>query len=495
LSRAALIPVLLASAALDAQPRGGEGQLDASETLFTVLAAINAAGYDADLESPASHPFRKTLREEIARRNPPSLAKIREFYVEHRQEDAVWELRQYVSFGLVTEAPKFRFRVTEYQLPPDVAALAPLGPLLERFHAEAGIAELWRAAQPAFEAAIARYHEPVTLALLELNGYLRNPTSAGFRGKRFQIYVDILGAPNQIHVRSFIDEYFVVVTPSAELHLGDIRQTYLHSLIDPMATNASAELEKKRALGDYALGAQHLADHYKQDFLLLAARSLARAIEARLAPAARREAMVTQALREGFILTPHFSEQLPIYEKQEQSMRLYFPEMIKSIDLRREERRLAQVEFLEAPVVRRARAVAPPKPPEPTGAEKSLREAEAAYDARQLDQARAAWLRAIEETPDKPLQARAYHGLARVAALQKNPELAEKLFQRTLELEPDPPTRCWTLVFLGRLMDAAGERQEAVGHYQAALDTAGCPAQPRKLAETEIKESLKPRSN
>ncbi len=37
------------SAAAPAQ----EGQLDGSETLFTVLAAINAAGYDADLDSPA----------------------------------------------------------------------------------------------------------------------------------------------------------------------------------------------------------------------------------------------------------------------------------------------------------------------------------------------------------------------------------------------------------------------------------------------------------
>ena len=39
-----------------------QGQLDASPTLFTVMAAINAAGYDADLDSPNNNPLRKAVR-------------------------------------------------------------------------------------------------------------------------------------------------------------------------------------------------------------------------------------------------------------------------------------------------------------------------------------------------------------------------------------------------------------------------------------------------
>jgi hypothetical protein len=38
------------------------GQLDASPSLFTVMAAINAAGYDADLASPNNHPLRMQIR-------------------------------------------------------------------------------------------------------------------------------------------------------------------------------------------------------------------------------------------------------------------------------------------------------------------------------------------------------------------------------------------------------------------------------------------------
>ncbi len=43
-----------------------ESQLDGNEALFTVLAAINAAGYDANLDSNANSPVRKRVREALA---------------------------------------------------------------------------------------------------------------------------------------------------------------------------------------------------------------------------------------------------------------------------------------------------------------------------------------------------------------------------------------------------------------------------------------------
>ena len=51
------------------------GQLDASPSLFTVMAAINAAGYKADFSSPNNHPIRFAVQAELAKRNIPSLAR------------------------------------------------------------------------------------------------------------------------------------------------------------------------------------------------------------------------------------------------------------------------------------------------------------------------------------------------------------------------------------------------------------------------------------
>ena len=60
--------VLLAfSLSAAAQPEPQKGQLDGSKAVFAVLAAVNAAGFDTDLDSASNHPLRKALRELQAR--------------------------------------------------------------------------------------------------------------------------------------------------------------------------------------------------------------------------------------------------------------------------------------------------------------------------------------------------------------------------------------------------------------------------------------------
>src|SRR5690242_4313488 len=78
-----LIPALLLALIAPNLPAADEGQLDGSPAIFTVLAAINAAGYDADLNSPATHPLRMAVRQHLASKQIPVLKQIREFVAEH----------------------------------------------------------------------------------------------------------------------------------------------------------------------------------------------------------------------------------------------------------------------------------------------------------------------------------------------------------------------------------------------------------------------------
>ena len=478
------------SASTAAQSPIEQGQLDASPALFAVMAAINAAGYDADLESPANSPIRAMVRREVAAKNPACLPELRTFFAVHRREDATAELSQYVSFALsVSGPPAFEFRYRTNELPPDVVALEGFQTLLRKFYQQAGVEQLWRRSQPAFEEVIARYHRPAMEAQLQVNAYVRSSTSAAL-GSRFQIYVDLLAAPNHIQARSYKNDYFVVLTPSAEPQAEDVRHGYLHFVVDPLAVRYSEELERKRALLDYAQPAPALEPYYKSDFLLLAAECMIKAIESRLAPAAKRPAMVDQAFREGFILTPAFAESLPAYEKQEQSLRFYYPELVKAINLKREDERLAKVEFLAERPARKAKVVPAEKPVEPTGARKTLEEAEQRYRDRDLEKARAAYLQVLKESDEKPLHAKAYYGLARIAALQNDRQLAEQLFRKTLDSTPDPQEAAWAHVYLGRLADAAGEREQATRHYQAALDVQGGSEAARKAAQQGLGEAF-----
>jgi tetratricopeptide (TPR) repeat protein len=302
--------------------------------------------------------------------------------------------------------------------------------------------------------------------------------------------VDLLGAPNNVQTRSYRNEYFVVVTPSAEPQAEDIRHAYLHHLIDPMGVRFADELNRKKPLSDYAQGAPALEQFYKDDFLLLATESLIKAIEARLAPPAARQAAVDQALREGFVLAGGFADGLVAYEKQEQALRFYFTELVAGIDLKRESARLDQVQFAAERAQRKSKVVPAERKVERTGVHRTLEEADQAYDRRDLDTAKTTYLRVLKESDDKPAHARAYYGLAKIATLQNDPDLAVQFFDKALESAPDDYVKGWSLVYLGRLADAAGDRAKASQHYHAALAVPGAAITARKAAEQGLQKAF-----
>ena len=454
------------------------GQLDASPSLFTVMAAINAAGYRAEWSSPNNHPIRFAVHEEIAKRNVPSLGPLKEFFESHRQKNDALELSQYISFALSSSGPPaFEFGIRDVEIPPDAARLRDFSRLLAAFYKEANIEDLWKRSQPSIDKYIERYHVPVTDAVLQVNGYMRQMTS-GFKNRRFQIFIELQAAPNQIQTRSYSDNYTIVVTPSPETRVFDVRHAYLHYLLDPLATRHKEILNRKKSLSDHALRARALGEAFKEDWLLLVTESLIKAVEARLD---RKPAVIEDAFKEGYILAPYFSEALPVFEKQESSMYLFYTNMMQAIDLGKEDRRLTGVEFnresAERPLVRSA---APAEGP--SGVTKTLADAETAYTARDLAAAKQLFLNSLSQTDQRSVQATAYYGLGRIALLEKNLDAAERLFEKSLELGPEPFDKAWDLVYLGRLALAAADQDKAAGYFQSALQLEGATAKARQEA-------------
>ncbi|MEO6760708.1 MAG: tetratricopeptide repeat protein, partial [Saprospiraceae bacterium] len=218
---------------------------------------------------------------------------------------------------------------------------------------------------------------------------------------------------------------------------------------------------------------------------------LAKAIEARLKKGEGPK-MAEQALKEGFILVPYFYEALAVYEKQEVSMRLYYPELIEAIDLKKEDKRLQGVEFVSTRPTRTIKASRAEQPPEITGVFKTLEDAEDLDRAKKYADAKPLFLRVLQETPERPLHAKAYYGLARIAALQRDPELAVKLFEKVLQLEPDDTIKSLSHVNLGHLWAVNNEQERAVEQYQAALAVKGISPAIRKAAEKALQEISQP---
>jgi predicted negative regulator of RcsB-dependent stress response len=469
------------------RPGGVENQFNVSQTLFATLAAINAAGYDSGIDAAINDKFklRTQIRQELAKRKIPSLAEMKDFYAAHRKPSGGADLGQYISFAMLAgDAPKFELPAGE--LPADVEPLRGFSELLARFYKEANLAELWRLSANAYVAAISEYQDQVIDALFEANGYLRNPS--GVVGRRFQIYLDLLGEPNQAQVRNYRDNYFVVITPSNTPLVDEIRDAYLAYLVDPLSFKFAAAIKTKQALDKFAQSAPALDLAYKDDFQLLVTKCLIKAIDSRMlhGGAGKREAFVDQAMSEGFILTAAFAESLERYEKQPDAFRIYYPQIIAAIDVKRERKRLEGVQFVESVA---PKVIAPAAKMQLQPAEESLQTAEGLYEQSDLENAQRTFKKVFEQTTDQTLHGRAYYGLARIAIRENQLHEAKQLFERTVENNPGPTIAGWAHVYLGRIALHEKDDKKAKEQFAIALATEGISAQARDAAEKGLESS------
>jgi predicted negative regulator of RcsB-dependent stress response len=462
----------------------GENGFSTSVTMFTTLAAINAAGYDAGMDSPLNEHYhiRSQVREILAKEKIPCLSELRVFYKEHKKPTDAGDLSQYLSFALIAgDAPTFELPAG--QVPPDVEPLRGFSQILADFYKQANIADLWRRAQPAYESAISEYQDPVINALFEANGYLRNPS--GYLGRRFQIFLDLLGAPNQIQVRSYRDDYFVVITPTTLPPVDEIRDAYLGFMLDPLTFKYSEVIKQKKPLQKYAEVAPALDLAYKDDFSLLLNKCLVKAIDARLMHEGpeKRQAYINEAMREGFILTAAFADLLPAYEKQQDAFRLYYPDLVTAIDVRKEEKRLKAVQFAESIP---QKVIAPPAKIQLDPADESLETAQGLLDQNDTENARKAFKKVLEQTTDRAKQGRAYYGLAVIDLQEKHWDQAVDLFQRTVDSNTSPAILAWSHYYLGQLALKAGDPEKATTHFKQTLANEAASSKAREAAEKAL---------
>jgi len=465
----------------------GENGFGVSPTLFSTLAAINAAGYDAGIDSPLNEHFkvRTQVREELAKLKVPSLIELRSFYRAHKKPTEAADLGQYISFAMLAKGPP-NFEVPEGETPPDVEALTGLSELLARFYKEANLEGLWNRAQPAYAAAISEYQDQVISTLFETNGYLRNPS--GYLGRRFQIYLDLLGAPDQIQVRSYKDDYFLVITPTTAPVIDEIRDAYLAYTLDPLSFKYKTVILTKKALQKYSDAAPALDLAYKDDWSLLVTKCLTKAIDSRLLHGnpEKKQAFVNQAMREGYILTAAFADLLPAYEKQPDAMRLYYPDLIAAVDVKKEDKRLRTVQFAQSLP---PRVIAPPAKMQIDPAEESLRAADGLMEQHDFESARKLYKNILEQTDDKAKKGRAMYGMAVIDLQEKRWDEALNLFQRTVEANPNPSTTAWSHYYLGQLALKAGDSDKATSEFKQTIATEGGSARAREAAENALRSS------
>jgi tetratricopeptide (TPR) repeat protein len=436
--------------------------LETSETLFTVLTAINTCGYDQELG--ASDPLRSQIRSEVgsAVANTPGaqdvIGPMCLFYRQHQAPDPTHDLSHYVSLALYLDAPPaFALKVKAVELPPDA--------LMRAFYEKLGLHAIWERHRARYAEIVDVYHAPLAKMTFDTEIYLKMP-SAGYLGRQFTIFLDAMGAPAQTNARNYGSNYYVVISPtsSTSIKMQQIRHTYLHYLLDPLALKNGGAFKRLEPLLGRVQDAP-MDDAFKNNISLLVTESLVRAIEEHLTkvPEAQLVKDLDQDDKEGYILTHYFYDALDKFNRDAAGMRDAYTDLIGQIEVNKEMKRAAQIEF--------AREATPELLHQPGSQNRLLLNAERRLAAGDRETAQKLAQKALDGQEEDA--GRALFILAEVATQNRDIDGARTYFERALQTAHEPDVIAWSHIYLGRIFDLKENRDAALDQYRAALDAAG----------------------
>ena len=470
--------------------------IDTSEAMFATMCALYASGYESGMSADNWSSFRAQTRKQLLAQKGPAVDAVREYYKEHQFRDPASMLSRYVWFALVAgPAPKFQPVLRRDQLPPEVLDLEGFPELLANYYTEQKIHSLWRQVQPLYDKEIERLHDPVSGVLFVAATYLREVVDPS-KPRTFTVIVEPL-VGRITNVRSFGDQYSIVLSGDEEIPLDVVRHAYLHFLIDPVPTMYPHVISVKRPLFEMSAKAPRLPEDLRDDFPAWFTECTVRAVEIKLkkmTPSVR-DAKLEDADWSGLVLVRPIFQGLAGYEQSEPTFVQYFPDLVRAIDVKTEQARVASLKFAPAlteaeakelnkedVAKRRARAVTTVSDDQEVIA--ALTRGEKALAAKDPRAAEAAFQAVLAKHPD---ETRAWWGLGLVALMDRDGGRAKQIFGRLTTGEHaaknDPMVLAWAHVYLGRIFEDEGQLEQARNEYQAAVDVQGAPVQAQQAAQ------------
>jgi hypothetical protein len=479
-------------------------RLDGSEAMFTTMCLLYASGFEGDVNADNWSTFRAQMRERAKAQKGPAVDAARDFYRQHQLKDPGATLSRYIWFGLVSgPAPEFQPVLPRDQLPPEVIQLEGFSEILSSYYVEQNIGALWKQVQPVYNKEIEQLHESVSQIVLVCTGYLREVLEPA-EGRAFNIIVDPL-VGRITNVRNFGDQYAIILSGAQDVPTNVVRHAFLHFLLDPLPLTYSHVVITKEPLFEVAAKAPRMPEDLRDDFFSWFSECLVRSVELKLKRTSpgEREAAINGDDEDGYTLVRPLFLGLAGFEKSEPSMKIYFPELVRGIDVKIELQRETAVHFAPPAnpsdserltgeeVVRRRKAQVPAVATVPNDQDTIalLTEGERRIAERNPRAAEASFKSVLTKYPDA---ARAWYGLGLVALLDHDAERAKFVFGRLTSGDhaatQDPMVLAWSHIYLGRIYDGEGQLENAKTEFQAALAVSGAPEQAHQAAEKGLGE-------
>ena len=472
-SRLLLPLVLVLVLAVPAVPQGTNVTITRDLRLFTAMAALNAAGFDVELGSQY-HPVREAVRKYAAEVDPELIERLKAFYSAKKgsQSDES-QLPKYISLAVnLSDAPSLKLLTHEENMPPDARSVIGFADLMQEYYEKAHLGRHALEVRADYDRAIAQLAPVLRELIVRTDAYMRTPLG-GNKGPGMAIFLELAAPMNTVNVRSNQNNYYVIIGDSTTPRLDDIRHAYLHYQIDTLVATNLERIPNASQILDLVKNAEGVDPVYTSESHVMIAESLIRAVELRMdkVPAARAKESVDTFYRAGLLLTPYFYSALDGYERADLSLRDSFAQMSRNIQLKTEEARFRDT-FSKIPLPQKsvARAEVPQTPPEPAPNPVGdlLKEAQEAFNAGDMVNARKVFERVLSDFDRN--NGAAEYGLGLIASKVGYSEEAKQHFDKAVHTDSaQPGMKVWSYIYLGRIFDLECNRDRAVEYYQQAI--------------------------
>lgn len=502
-------------AAID--PTGPATSIESSETMFDVMAALNACGYDQGLAE--SDPLRQKVRDDIDQSLLKSEAarssrdRMCAYVRQHSMNSEDLTVASFISLALfLTPPPELKPNAPKADLPPDAGTLLDFPGYLRDFVQTAQLHVIWVINRPAYEAEVAKAHVAMNQMLVQTDLYLKQPPPT-YGPRRFLVIIEPLIAPGETNARVYGGDYIVVESAvNGVIDLKPVKHTYLRFILEPLIYARSTSIDALTPILELVQPSP-LAYQYKSDILSLVTECMIRAIEAhtmdtgvpvykipahidrsqlaavnsaenayeRKVRNVRHDA-VRSDMEQGFILTKYFYDHLRSFPQNQTTLQEIVGEMIYGMNVDVEKHRVQDIVF--ASKTDQETVQAPPKTLAilDDGEKKLIAgdTAGAIQDAQQVIAAHGEG------------QGRAEFLLARAEIMSGHGNAAQQDFEKAAKTSHDLRTIAWSHIYLGRLDDLQGDREAAVAQYQAAMQSRDDKPDTKQAAEAGLKAPFAP---
>ncbi len=446
--------------------------------IFAVMAAINLAGFDLDAGDLTDNPTRRLVRERLSVVSGDLRQRLRDYYRAHDAETTDARRQgKYVSYALQLKGPpQFPCAAAAADLPAEARPLIGFEGLLEELWKQADLATLWDQVRPAYVREAEAYRPLLRSMIIDTLHYMH--TEARVALDRTVIFIpDLLNGYGVVNARNVENDYVVVVGPArpGEKPLRSLRHEYLHFMVDPLIAKYFALLPVAEPYLKRAREQPKVKTSYGGDFTIMVTESLIQMMELRLdrASGERLRRKILEAYQQGLVLAPYFEDSLESFEKRQDALQDFYPDMIKGIRWEVESRRdaaMAQV-AKELETETTAEAVPSESPSVQPEVVSLLHQANQLLAAREFDKA-APLLERILELDGR--NANALFGAAQIAAQAQDFDRALALYEKAAEnAGADVWIAGWCAVRRGNIYQHLGDTEKARAEWTKTLNLMG----------------------